>query len=68
VLHRAEPTTALLVTHDMREALRLADDLVIMDRGRVMHSASKEELLAGMDTQDPDRLLHALLAQRETCS
>ena len=68
VLHRAEPTTALLVTHDMREALRLADHLVIMDRGRVIHSASEEELLAGMDTQDPDRLLHALLAQRETFS
>ena len=68
VLLRAEPTTALLVTHDMREALRLADHLVIMDGGRVIHSASKEELLAGMDAEDPDRLLHTLLAQQETCS
>jgi len=64
VLHRAEPTTALLVTHDMREALRLASHLVIMDSGTVIYSAGKEALLADMDTADPDRLLHTLLARR----
>lgn len=62
-LRHAEPTTALLVTHDMREALRLADHLVIMHGGRVIHSAAKEDLLASIDELDPDRLLPALLAQ-----
>jgi osmoprotectant transport system ATP-binding protein len=61
VLHRAEPTTAVLVTHDMREALRLADHIVIMDSGRVVCSVDKVELLAGPDAVDPDTLLQSLL-------
>jgi len=64
VLHRAEPTTAVLVTHDMREALRLAHHLVIMDAGRVVCSVNKAGLLEGPDAVDPDTLLQTLLAGR----
>lgn len=64
-MHRAEPTTAVLVTHDMREALRLADQLVIMAGGRVIRSAGKHALLAGLEDLDPDELLPRILEQQK---
>jgi lipooligosaccharide transport system ATP-binding protein len=38
--------TILLTTHYMQEAAQLADDLVIMDRGRVLLRGSPRDLLA----------------------
>ena len=35
-LQKSEARTTVLVTHDMREALRLARQIVILDRGRVV--------------------------------
>lgn len=61
-LHRAEPTTAVLVTHDMREALCLADHIVIMASGKIISSESKAALLERGAGRDPETLLHELLA------
>ena len=36
--------TVVLVTHDVQEALRLADEVAVMDGGRVLQRASPEEL------------------------
>jgi osmoprotectant transport system ATP-binding protein len=60
-LHQAEPSTAVLVTHDMREAMLLADTIVVMDNGRVVHQLDKRELLAANPDNPPEDLLHALL-------
>jgi osmoprotectant transport system ATP-binding protein len=38
--------TVVLVTHDVAEALRLADEVAVMDRGRVVARAGPEELRA----------------------
>jgi osmoprotectant transport system ATP-binding protein len=38
--------TVVLVTHDVAEALRLADEVAVMDRGRVVARARPEELRA----------------------
>lgn len=38
--------TALLVTHDLREALALADDIAVMREGRILQRAAPEALLA----------------------
>ncbi len=43
-LQEAEPRTIVLVTHDLREALRLAQRIVILDRGRVIQHAPASEV------------------------
>lgn len=43
--------TALLVTHDLREALRLADRIVVLRGGRALRTAPPSELLS--DPGDP---------------
>ena len=64
-LHRAEPRTTVLVTHDMAEALKLADHLVIMAGGRIAHSEAKDSLLATHPGSDPETLLHQLLQEAQ---
>lgn len=61
-LHEAEPTTAVLVTHDMREAMRLADNIIVMEHGRVICNKSTAALRLDSPGQDPDDLLQSLLA------
>ena len=39
-------TTALLVSHDLRDAQALADDLIVMDAGRVLQAAPLHTVLA----------------------
>ena len=60
-LHRAEPTTTVLVTHDMREALHLAEHLVVMREGRVILDQARDALLAEREGVEPEELLHELL-------
>lgn len=39
---RASGTAVLIVTHDAEEALMMADDLVLMDKGRILQSGSPQ--------------------------
>lgn len=41
---RASGATAMIVTHDAEEALRLADDLALMDAGRILQSGQPRDL------------------------
>jgi osmoprotectant transport system ATP-binding protein len=61
-LHHAEPVTMVLVTHDMAEALLLADTIVIIEAGRVVSSHNKYDLLANSNALDANELLLALMA------
>ncbi|NEC33516.1 ATP-binding cassette domain-containing protein, partial [Streptomyces rubrogriseus] len=62
---KADGTTVLLTTQYLEEADRLADDIALVDRGRVAHTGSPAELkaLVGAYAQavvpDPDALVRA---------
>ncbi|HEV7914988.1 MAG TPA: ABC transporter ATP-binding protein [Albitalea sp.] len=45
-LHRAVPLPIVLVTHDLNEARRLADRLVILDHGRTLQQGPPAQLLS----------------------
>lgn len=62
-LHRAEPTTAVLVTHDMREAMQLADHIVVMDKGRISSSKSTTDLQRDNPGKDPEDILQVLMSE-----
>jgi osmoprotectant transport system ATP-binding protein len=46
-LHDRLRLTTIMVTHDMAEALLLADRLLVMDQGRIVADANPRALLAG---------------------
>jgi len=43
-LQRPEPRTVILVTHDLREAVKLGQNLVILEKGRVVQQGSCREV------------------------
>jgi osmoprotectant transport system ATP-binding protein len=44
-LQRSEPRTVVMVTHDLREAVRLADYIVVLHEGRVIQHGTREEVV-----------------------
>ena len=53
----------MLVTHDMREAMRLADHVVVMEEGRISSSRAAEDLRQDNPDKDPEELLQLLMAE-----
>lgn len=56
-LHQRLGLTSIMVTHDMAEALLLADRIVVMAEGRVVGDATPIEMLAGKAGAEADALV-----------
>lgn len=65
-LREHERCTTLLVTHDMQEALLLADDLVVLEQGRIVHHLPVSELQARHPHAEPTGLLLELIKSGAT--
>ena len=59
---QAYPSTTVLVTHDLREARRLAEFMVILDAGEVVQSGVPWEVLANPATPYAERLIESQLS------
>ena len=51
--------TMIIVTHDVSEAMRLADNLLVLDGGRVQQSGSREQVMKAPANQFIEELLQA---------
>ena len=67
-LHDDLDLTTILVTHDMAEALLLADRIVVMAQGRIVADASPRAMLAGTAGPEADALVAIPRAQAERLS
>lgn len=45
MLQKTEPRAIVLVTHDLREAVKLADTMVVLNNGEIQQMAAPEEVL-----------------------
>jgi osmoprotectant transport system ATP-binding protein len=45
ILQKEEPRTIILVTHDVHEAMKLADNLIILDEGNVQQYAPPAQIV-----------------------
>jgi osmoprotectant transport system ATP-binding protein len=45
-LHKAEPRTVVMVTHDLNEALKLARDILILNEGKIQQFGSKADIIS----------------------
>lgn len=43
-IQRTEPRTIILVTHDLHEAFKLADKIIVIEKGVIQQTGSKEEI------------------------
>ncbi len=56
---------ALLVTHDMTEALAIADEIIVLDKGRIVQHGTPDELLNAPKTDYVRSLMSTPLRQAE---
>jgi osmoprotectant transport system ATP-binding protein len=56
-LHARLGLTTILVTHDMAEAMLLADRVLVMERGRIVADATPDQLMAGRAGAAADALV-----------
>ena len=56
-LQQAEPRTIIMVTHDVPEAMELADILIILEEGKIQQYATPEEIIKNPANQSVEKYL-----------
>jgi osmoprotectant transport system ATP-binding protein len=56
-LQKAEPRTIILVTHDICEAMKLADNLIILEEGKIQQYATPSEIKKNPANKNVDDFL-----------
>jgi osmoprotectant transport system ATP-binding protein len=64
-LHERLGLTTIMVTHDVQEAMLLADRIVVMKHGRVLADATPQVLIAGHDDPEVEALIATPRRQAE---
>jgi len=64
-LHQALSLTTVMVTHDVAEALLLADRVIVLDQGRIIADAAPRDLMAGHGDPRVEALMAAPRRQAE---
>ena len=56
-LQKEEPRTIILVTHDVSEAMKLADKLIIIEEGRVQQYTYPEQIVKNPANENVEKFL-----------
>lgn len=60
-LQKSEPRTIVMVTHDLREALKLADYIIILNEGQVEQIGRREDIMKNPETDFVEKFVHMQL-------
>lgn len=66
-VHSELHTTMMMVTHDIAEALAIADHWVVLEDGRVAAAGSPDTIVAGPSTPSMTRIFDLAVAQHCSC-
>jgi osmoprotectant transport system ATP-binding protein len=59
-LQKAEARAIVIVTHDMEEAIKLADNIVIIKDGKIIQSGMTEEIVNNPQDEYVSELLNSI--------
>src|SRR5882762_1274570 len=65
-LQRLYRLAYLFITHDLRMAAHLADEVAVMDRGKIVEQGEAEKILRSSECAETQRLLGAARVERES--
>jgi len=60
-LQKSEPRTIVMVTHDLREALKLGDEIVILNSGEIEQQGPRKEILENPASAFVEKFVHTQL-------
>ncbi|MGL5417697.1 MAG: ATP-binding cassette domain-containing protein [Clostridium sp.] len=56
-IHKKRKITIVFITHDIREAMRLGQKIVVMDKGKIIQSGDKNEIIKNPKTEFVENLV-----------